>query len=68
MTRCSLRRLLFLTVFLLVLIWLGYFGINRTVATRQKPMIQYKLEQEIKKYVGKSLDPQNGMYVSLIDY
>ena len=59
MRRFSIKRSLLLS-FCLVLSACVFLIVFYATNSRQKSIIQYQLEQEIQKYVGKSLTPMDG--------
>lgn len=65
----SLKRLIVLLILIIVLT-IFIFGICLFPITEpfipkeraQKPMFRYQLEQELERFLGKKLTPQNGTY------
>lgn len=49
MTRCSLKKIVLVTVTSISVVWLFFLGYGYFFAVRQKSIIRYKLEEELKR-------------------
>jgi polypeptide N-acetylgalactosaminyltransferase len=58
MARCSLKKIVLMSVASISVVWLGFLGYSYVFAARQKSIIRYKLEEELKSYWGKNLVPE----------
>ena len=49
MARCSLKKLVLITVATISVVWLGFLGYGYVFTVRQKSILRYKLEEELKR-------------------
>ena len=52
MARCSLKKIVLVTVATISVVWLGFLGSGYVFAVRQKSILRYKLEEELKRCVS----------------
>ena len=60
MVRCTLRRLVTTFCVLSALLLLGLITTNHFLVVQQKTIIRYQIENQLRQYWDKSLDPQTG--------
>ena len=51
MTRCSLKKIVLVTVTTISVVWLFFLGYGYFFTVRQKSILRYKLEEELKRYM-----------------
>ena len=49
MARCSPKKIVLVTVATISVAWLGFLGYSYVFAVRQKSILRYKLEEELKR-------------------
>ena len=55
MARCSLKKIVLVAVASISVAWLGFLGYSYAFAFRQKSILRYKLEEELKRYIQSQL-------------
>lgn len=49
MARCSLKKVVLVTVTTISVVWLFFLGYNYVFTVRQKSILRFKLEEELKR-------------------
>ena len=51
MARCSPKKIVLAAVASISVVWLGFLGYSYVFTVRQKSILRYKLEEELKRFV-----------------